>query len=649
MELNTPPGDRESYFDFVVAERPVYVPGSGPPLQPVTFQPIHDKTGIIESMVRINKEPKYVVTYQEHPGLRVSVRPVNILNWVSPRTLEEYEYEQTRKAKGLEEELTHPKDSDIVSHDMRETAKGKPGRRKRKKSYSLDGGPAKKKNKVSRTGPETSTGQKGDRSAVPAAFLSPQKAFTKSPKQPGLADTLPSASETDEFDNDENEDHLIHRQLLGHDNLMGTLSRSRLGVEISRSPTTSPDPLQSLERASKEDTADTQNETTTSHSPDDLLGPSNQAFPQDESVASLSSREAFAAYEELERRKQRQIPPADILPSVSPPQNKNLIVTNDNEDDEKEENLSSITKKNVGARCQRCIKNKKGCDLKRPCGRCRSLNIPAAACIPSTSLLGRIKESHSAEPDSMISKIGGAFNGKDNTAGISMGRGIGMGPEQDSETESGGSEREIRRKSSSSIFSRYSTLGREKASEAKESTRKPKPTVINLDSASEASTNIGGGRRRGVKAKPPPPPLPPVELEEQEWDEGEAEWEVEKLLADEVREDLQGNMVVFYQVRWMGDFEDSWEPEYNVGEAVKETYHKEKRARKRKVVENRPVKSENRSEKQWKGKQREMRGERPGSEGGNVNSNENGMGNGGKPPRGVEVISILSTDEEDVL
>ena len=82
-------------FDFVVAERPMYVPGSGPPLAPVTVMPAHDKDGIIQGEVKMDKKLKYIVGYEKHPYLRVSVKPQNILDWVSPRTLEDWEFEKT--------------------------------------------------------------------------------------------------------------------------------------------------------------------------------------------------------------------------------------------------------------------------------------------------------------------------------------------------------------------------------------------------------------------------------------------------------------------------------------------------------------------------------------------------------------------------
>src|ERR1700712_4749359 len=80
-----------SHFDFVVAQRPRYIPGSGPEVEDPTIMPVHDKDGIIDGKLHLEGEKfRYVVTYKDKPHLRVSVQPDNILDWVSPRTFERY-------------------------------------------------------------------------------------------------------------------------------------------------------------------------------------------------------------------------------------------------------------------------------------------------------------------------------------------------------------------------------------------------------------------------------------------------------------------------------------------------------------------------------------------------------------------------------
>lgn len=91
--LNGLPYRDESYFDFVVAERPTYIPGTGPPLAPISVLPPHDKDGIIIEKTFIQKELRYIVGYEDNPHLKVCVRPDRILDWVSSRTLETWESE----------------------------------------------------------------------------------------------------------------------------------------------------------------------------------------------------------------------------------------------------------------------------------------------------------------------------------------------------------------------------------------------------------------------------------------------------------------------------------------------------------------------------------------------------------------------------
>ena len=53
--LNGLPYRDEAYFDFVVAERPRYIPGSGPPLAPISVLPPHDKDSFIIKKVFIDE------------------------------------------------------------------------------------------------------------------------------------------------------------------------------------------------------------------------------------------------------------------------------------------------------------------------------------------------------------------------------------------------------------------------------------------------------------------------------------------------------------------------------------------------------------------------------------------------------------------
>jgi hypothetical protein len=103
------PGPHQTYFDFAVFERPKYIPGSGPPLAPVTPMPIHDKDGVILDLIQLDDMHRYVVGYEDQPHLRVSVKLENILNWVSPRTLEEWQFARTVEQEKLMEEAAMPR------------------------------------------------------------------------------------------------------------------------------------------------------------------------------------------------------------------------------------------------------------------------------------------------------------------------------------------------------------------------------------------------------------------------------------------------------------------------------------------------------------------------------------------------------------
>ena len=97
-----------SYFNFIVAERKEYIPGSGPPLQPVTAALQHDKTGYIIDKVFFKKELRYLVGFRDEPQLRVSVRPQNILNWVSEWEAEDWEERDFIQKEKEEEEALLP-------------------------------------------------------------------------------------------------------------------------------------------------------------------------------------------------------------------------------------------------------------------------------------------------------------------------------------------------------------------------------------------------------------------------------------------------------------------------------------------------------------------------------------------------------------
>lgn len=78
-------------FDFVVAERSIYTPWSGPEVLEPTPVADHDRNGFIISEIN-NYRGKYmyIVTWKDKPHLLVSVRPQKIRDYVSARSYEEW-------------------------------------------------------------------------------------------------------------------------------------------------------------------------------------------------------------------------------------------------------------------------------------------------------------------------------------------------------------------------------------------------------------------------------------------------------------------------------------------------------------------------------------------------------------------------------
>ncbi|KAF4619049.1 hypothetical protein G7Y89_g14796 [Cudoniella acicularis] len=73
------------------------------------------------------------------------------------------------------------------------------------------------------------------------------------------------------------------------------------------------------------------------------------------------------------------------------------------------------------------------------------------------------------------------------------------------------------------------------------------------------------------------------EGEDLESEEDNSEWEVKDILADEVRKVAKGKLKLYYLIRWVGDWDDTWEPEENVGEGAIQEYQKRQRNLKRQL------------------------------------------------------------------
>ena len=93
-----------------IPERPRdYVPGSGPPLQPISLLPPKDSTAyILERIILpssglaadgtpLPRRMTYIVTWSDLPAAQMLVPAMDILDYVSPRELEEWEFKNTEE------------------------------------------------------------------------------------------------------------------------------------------------------------------------------------------------------------------------------------------------------------------------------------------------------------------------------------------------------------------------------------------------------------------------------------------------------------------------------------------------------------------------------------------------------------------------
>jgi hypothetical protein len=80
-------------FHLEVSYRPTYTRGSGPPMEPIAIMLPHDRLGVILDLVDYKGQLRYVVdpSGEYNQALRLGVQPEDILDHVSPRTLEEFE------------------------------------------------------------------------------------------------------------------------------------------------------------------------------------------------------------------------------------------------------------------------------------------------------------------------------------------------------------------------------------------------------------------------------------------------------------------------------------------------------------------------------------------------------------------------------
>jgi hypothetical protein len=325
-------------FDFFVTERPRYIPGSGPPLAPVTIMPPNDKDGYIIDQVMLYSELRYIVGYRETPTLRVAVKLPNILKWVSQRTLEEWhknKYDsEVREEEERELPLLEAKDEKRRKKmEKLEKLRGiglpaetKSRKRKRAPFYER---PVKVKKAIN---PVLGVNKSPGRPRGPGSRNQPveEEVTFKSPKQSQHSQQQPSLSapggglanrtvlDTDSEDDDT--ELALEYQLKGD-----RIPRSNVESSRSNSPPTNSKRNTRSRSGSKH--ANTSREESRSPSVSTVQTIQRQRSHNQPSVstskgavASISSREALQVYEDLERKNGKR--PQSLIEKYSHTKNK---------------------------------------------------------------------------------------------------------------------------------------------------------------------------------------------------------------------------------------------------------------------------------------------------------------------------------------
>jgi hypothetical protein len=317
-------------FDFVVAERPKYIPNSGPPLAPISIMPAHDKDGIILDKIQPSGQALYVVGYEDKPHLRIAVKPQNILNWVSARTFFDYDYEQSQIQERLREEIELPiilakeerrrrKEEKKVERESRGIVDG----RKRKRTLDLELPRKMGRTRINKAvllpmAPPSGPGGRNQPPQEEVVFTSPRSQHSQ---QPSLSTPVRGLAERITADSDTEDEDSLATELALERQLNFTTPRSHLNQEYSRSTTSSPEPLKQhpARPRSASMVASSRNKARqfSITSPFKLSNANPQrreqhdyppVLPGTEQVAYTASREARALWEDLEANNKKAIP-----------------------------------------------------------------------------------------------------------------------------------------------------------------------------------------------------------------------------------------------------------------------------------------------------------------------------------------------------
>ena len=313
------PPTKHLEFDFIVAERPQYIPGSGPPLAPVTIMPPHDKDGYIIEQVMLYSEWRYIVGFHDIPNLRVGVRLPNILRWVSARELEKWNTNKYDAEVQEEEERELPlleAKEERKNKRLEKLAKiglsGETKSRKRKRT-PVEEAPLKLKKAVTYTlgkkshGRPRGPGSRNQPVEAEITFKSPKQSQHSQQQQSLSAPGGGLANRTvlDTDSEDEVTEIALQYQLLGRRIPQSNMQSSRSN---SPPPTNSKPTSRSRSTSIPADTSRQESESPSVSAPRQkrpAILP-----PHKGTVAAISSREALKVYEKLERTsKKKEIQP----------------------------------------------------------------------------------------------------------------------------------------------------------------------------------------------------------------------------------------------------------------------------------------------------------------------------------------------------
>lgn len=559
-------------FDFIVAQRTKYIPGSGPPLAPIGILPEHNKYGIIEDFINLEGSPLYVVSYKDKPALRMSIKPEHVRDYVSARTLEKWEDKQTEIRLQAERDAIDPraraKEERRLARESRTEARANPLPKKKQQPKKLFGirkkrrGPGKgrKSSTTSMLGAGMGSGMLPTESAPSSpvhrsSYISPRRPSTSTPsKQRGLAEAIYSEPESEEG---EDTSTALDRQLNGTPST-DSVTNSKLSKQNSPSETSS---IRLPILARGENLTSKRNRRSTSISSREAASERDESvhddkrrkiFDTNDAVASISSRAALEAYENLERnekqpktksiseRLNKPLLPRKIPAKVEPPkpakQPKPVRMT-----------LSQVNK----ARSE------------------GKLGIETALPKPLPPKPDRVTKAQ-ANKDRYDAQFGGqaAFEDPPSPAKANTAPAIPF---------------HLRGSRSSSRDSRAPRRSERRSSVSRDNTpilrRSERPS--SQASRDEEDTL---GRRRSERSSSRisinyamPPLLKPQDLEpEVEREPSEPEYDVEAIIGEKWRT-IKGNEVLFYFIKWQGDWENTWEPANNVGKGSIDEWEKEKR------------------------------------------------------------------------